>query len=62
MKKQKSFAKASQLMVSGAIEVMNDWAHENFNSPLIEEDDKVIHINPEITEEMSALKTRRHQA
>ena len=51
-----------QLMVSGAIEVMNDWAHENFNSPLIEEDDKVIHINPEITEEMSALKTRRHQA
>ena len=51
-----------QLMVSGAIEVMNDWAYENFNSPLIEEDDKVIHINPEVTEEMSALKTRRHQA
>ena len=49
-----------QLMVSGAIEVMNDWAYENFNSPLIEDDDKVIHINPEVAEEMSILQTRRH--
>ncbi len=49
-----------QLMVSGAIEVINDWAYENFNSPLIEDDDKVIHINPEVAEEMSILQTRRH--
>ena len=49
-----------QLMVSGAVEVMNDWAYENFNSPLIEDDDKVVHVNPEVVEEMSILEARRH--
>ena len=49
-----------QLMVSGAVEVMNDWAYENFNSPLIEDDDKIIYVNPEVVEEMSILQARRH--
>ena len=51
-----------QLMVDGAIEVINDWAYENFNSPLIEDDDKAIHVNPEITKEMSTLETRGYRA
>ena len=49
-----------QLMVGGAIEVINDWAYENFNSPLIEDGDKVIHINPEVVEEISILQGRGH--
>ena len=51
-----------QLMVNGAIEVINDWAYENFHSPLIEEDDEAIHVNQEVVEGMSMLKKRRYQA
>ncbi len=49
-----------QLMAEGAVEVINDWAYENFNSPLIEDDDGIAYVNSKMVEEKLKLKTQEH--
>lgn len=49
-----------QLMVGGAVEVMNDWSYENFKLPLIEDDDEVIHVDIEIARQISMLRVPRN--
>jgi len=42
------------LMINGAIETINDWAYDNVDAPVLEENDEVI-IDFEIVEELKAL-------
>lgn len=49
-----------QLMVGGAVEVINDWSYENFDLPLIEDDDEVIHVDTEIARQISMLRTPKN--
>ena len=49
-----------QLMVGGAVEVINDWSYENFKLPLLEDDDEVIHVDTEIAQQISMLRTPRN--
>ena len=49
-----------QLMVGGAVEVINDWSYENFNLPLIEDDDEIIHVDTEIAQQISMLRIPRN--
>jgi len=49
-----------QLMVGGAVEVINDWSYENFKLPLIEDDDEIIHVDTEIAQQISMLRTPRN--
>ena len=49
-----------QLMVGGAVEVINDWSYENFNLPLIEDDDEVIHVDTEIAQQISMLRIHKN--
>ncbi|WP_201534240.1 TerB N-terminal domain-containing protein [Psychrobacter immobilis] len=42
------------LMINGAIETINDWAYENVDAPVLEDDDEVI-VDFEIVEELKAF-------
>ena len=46
--------KSLNLMINGAIETINDWAYENVDAPVLEDDDEVI-VDFEIVEELKAL-------
>lgn len=42
------------LMINGAIETINDWAYDNVDAPVLEDDDNLL-IDFEIVEELKAL-------
>ena len=46
--------KAHGLMTNGAVEVINDWAYDNVEAAVLEEDDNIL-VNQEIAEELGAL-------
>lgn len=50
----KSLCEELNLMMSGAIETLNDWAFENVDAPLIE-DGSIIFVDTELAEEIAAL-------
>lgn len=52
-KEVEDICKGLNLMVDGAIEVINDWTYDNVDAPLIE-DGSVVYIDLEVAQEMRA--------
>ncbi len=51
-----AFCSKSGLMVSGAIETINDWAFEKVNAPALEDNGDIILIDREIVNELEELE------
>ena len=50
------FCETLNLMINGAIETINNWAYDNVDAPVLEDDDEVI-VDFEIVEELKALNS-----
>lgn len=48
----KALCRDSGLMVSGALETINDWSFDKVDAPLLEEDGDAIYVDQEIVEEI----------
>ena len=50
----KAICEELNLMVDGAIEVINDWAFDNVDAPLID-DGSIVYVDLEVAQEIQAL-------
>ena len=53
----KAICEELNLMVDGAIEVVNDWAFDNVDAPLID-DGSIVYVDLEVAQEIQAFKRR----